>query len=414
MASPGSRDAAADFMRMACEAAFGAFGGTSPNPAVGAVIARGRERVSIGSTMACGMDHAEVCAIRGAAGRDLAGAELYVTLEPCCHHGKTPPCTDAIIQAGIARVYLPVLDPNPRVAGKGVDALRAAGVEVIMMPEFASAAIDLIRPFSKYIQTGRAFILHKSAMTLDGRTATHAGNSQWISSDHSRYIVHRIRSLVDAVIIGCGTLVADNPTLNARPDSFHPAVGRYFSAGEYRFGGRENFLLERIFAAPSIAARPAPWRVIMGLPGRIDMSYNVFFDDRVLIYADASRRESVSLRDDAPIVRRLIETGSLVFCEGAGPAERARFAAADLASRGVVYAMLEGGARTAGSFYDAGEIDEFLYIIAPKMIGGGLPVVAGTGAETIADGIVLHDVSCAYVNGDVMYHAYRDPWRGGA
>jgi len=401
------------YMRLACEAAFGAIGRTSPNPPVGALLVRGDAIVSTGATMACGLDHAEICAIRQADARDLNGAEMFVTLEPCCHHGKTPPCVDAIIEAGIARVYLPLCDPNPRVAGKGVAALRAAGVDVVMMPEFAPAAFDLIRPFAKYIQTGRAHVMHKSAMTLDGRTATHSGNSQWISSEHSRFIVHLLRGMVDAIVIGCGTLVADNPTLNARPDSFSREIAAYFSSGSHRRSGRDDVVLDMTLSARGSRERRSPLRIIVGLPERIDPAFNIFFDDRFLFYAEPHDLARVSSRSDTEIVRKLADAGRIVTMRGETTAERARFITTDLAARGIIYAMLEGGARTAGAFFDAGEIDEFLYIVAPKVLGDGLPTIAGTGPNAIAEALALHEVSCVFAGGDVVYHAYREPFRGG-
>ena len=229
-------------MTDALRLALAGMGRTSPNPSVGAVIVRGEAIVSTGRTGPYGGDHAEVSAIRTAR-QDLRGAEMYVSLEPCCHHGKTPPCTDAIIGAGITRVHIPLLDPNPMVAGKGALALREAGVEVVIRRDLASSAADLIRPFKKFILRKRPFTVLKLALTLDGRTATAGGDSRWISNDWSRFVAHRLRSLCDAVIVGKNTLAADNPSLTVRLGDFPPEVADSFRLDEFPVRGYDNYLL---------------------------------------------------------------------------------------------------------------------------------------------------------------------------
>ena len=199
-------------MLKAFEAAFSRCGYTSPNPPVGAVVVKDGRIISSGGTQFCGGDHAEVCAINSAGG-DADGAELYVTLEPCSHYGKTPPCTDKIISSGIKRVYLPILDSNPKVSGNGVRILRDNGIEVIIVEEFKDYAIDMYRSFFTLINKKRSYLIHKSAVTLDGFIADANGSSKWISNEISRYISHRLRAVNDAVIIGKNTLLADNPSL---------------------------------------------------------------------------------------------------------------------------------------------------------------------------------------------------------
>ncbi len=194
-------------------------GRVSPNPMVGAVIGRQDEVIAEGFHGQLGGPHAEVEAISAAGDRDLAGATLYVSLEPCCHHGRTPPCTDAIRRAGIRRVVVASDDPSEHAAGRGLGILRDEGVEVVMGDgELASRARLLNQPFRKRSRTGCPWVLFKSAMTLDGKVATGSGDSKWISCEASRRLAHQWRSECDAVAVGVGTALADDPLLTARLD----------------------------------------------------------------------------------------------------------------------------------------------------------------------------------------------------
>ena len=196
-------------MRMALELAAKALGRTSPNPMVGAVVVRDGRVVGIGYHARAGTPHAEVHALR-AAGEMARGATLYVTLEPCCHHGRTGPCTEAVINAGISRVVMAMTDPNPGVAGRGAQRLREAGIKVetgVMEDE----AKKLNEVFIKYITTGIPYVVMKTAMSLDGKIATAGGESQWITGPESRAFVHRLRDRYDAILVGSGTVLADNP-----------------------------------------------------------------------------------------------------------------------------------------------------------------------------------------------------------
>ncbi len=203
------------WMRKAVELAERGRGHVEPNPLVGAIIVRDGRAVGEGWHQQYGQAHAEVNAL-AAAGDAAHGATLYVTLEPCCHHGKTPPCTDAVLHAGIARVVAALADPFPLVAGQGAARLRSAGVAV----EFGVCA-DLARrqnaPYLKLLAAGRPYIHAKWAMTLDGKIATRTGDSQWISSDASRRVVHELRGRMDGILVGIGTALADDPLLTARP-----------------------------------------------------------------------------------------------------------------------------------------------------------------------------------------------------
>jgi diaminohydroxyphosphoribosylaminopyrimidine deaminase / 5-amino-6-(5-phosphoribosylamino)uracil reductase len=203
----------------AIELARRGLGAVKPNPVVGAVVARDGETLGEGWHEAFGGLHAEVKAIEACGLEDLSGATLYVSLEPCCHEGKTPPCTEAILQAGIRRVVIASDDPTEKASGRGLGILRDEGVEVIVADgEVAASARLLNQAFRKHARVGRPWVLFKSAMTLDGKVATRTGDSKWISGEDSRELAHRWRASVDAVVVGIGTALADDPQLTARPD----------------------------------------------------------------------------------------------------------------------------------------------------------------------------------------------------
>ncbi|MFW5808645.1 MAG: bifunctional diaminohydroxyphosphoribosylaminopyrimidine deaminase/5-amino-6-(5-phosphoribosylamino)uracil reductase RibD, partial [Spirochaetota bacterium] len=261
------------FMEKALQCAFSKIGITSPNPPVGAVIADNEQILSCGGTQPFGCDHAEIHALSKA---DMVppSARMYVTLEPCCHYGKTPPCTNAIIESGITDVYIGTIDPNPLVSGKGIKALQDAGVRVTILEEYGDACRELIRPFYTLIQKKRPHILHKSAMTLDGCTATRTKDSKWITSSDARALVHRLRSLVDAVIIGKGTYLNDNPSLNVRQTDL---------AAPVRFSGERSWFMETLASADFGVRKENPLRVIIGGPNDFKNA-NVFFDENYLIF----------------------------------------------------------------------------------------------------------------------------------
>ncbi|HLO26617.1 MAG TPA: bifunctional diaminohydroxyphosphoribosylaminopyrimidine deaminase/5-amino-6-(5-phosphoribosylamino)uracil reductase RibD, partial [Geobacteraceae bacterium] len=202
------------YMKRAIALARRGVGKTSPNPAVGCVIVKDETIVGEGWHRKAGGPHAEALALRQA-GAAVRGADVYVTLEPCAHYGKTPPCADALIAAGVKRVFAAMVDPNPKVKGRGVTALRAAGIEVTAGLLEAESRL-LNEPFVKHVTTGIPFVILKSAMTLDGKTATEGGDSKWITNEKSRAYVHKLRSMVDAVMVGAGTVAADDPLLTSR------------------------------------------------------------------------------------------------------------------------------------------------------------------------------------------------------
>src|ERR1700674_3253925 len=207
------------YVARAVELARNGAGAVKPNPVVGAVVAHDGEILGEGWHEQLGAAHAEVNAIEACGVADLSGATLYVSLEPCCHEGKTPPCTEAILQAGLRRVVIASDDPTEKASGRGLGMLRDEGVEVVVADgELAARARLLNQVFRKHARVGRPWVLFKSAMTLDGKVATRTGDSKWISGEDSRELAHRWRASVDAVVVGIGTALADDPRLTARPD----------------------------------------------------------------------------------------------------------------------------------------------------------------------------------------------------
>lgn len=287
---------------------------TSPNPWVGCVIEPGG---FAGATSPPGGPHAEASALT-AAGRQARGATLYCTLEPCAHQGRTPPCVDAIVAAGITRVVVGVQDPDPQVRGAGVAALRQAGVEV----EVGVREHDVrgsLAPYLKHRSTGRPWVVLKLASTLDGRTASPDGSSRWITGPEARADAHRLRAESDAVIVGAGTVRADDPALDVRHVSLR---------------------------GPNAVTDREPMRVVLG-------------------------RAPVGARAQ-PLVELGGDLGQVLD---------------DLGSRGVLQALVEGGATVAGAFHRAGLVDRYVFYLAPALLGGddGRPVLAGAGAPSLAD-----------------------------
>lgn len=395
------------YMTEALKIAFSRIGKTSPNPPVGAVIVKDGSVISRGGTCEYGCDHAEIDAIKNACA-DLNGAHLYVTLEPCCHYGKTPPCTQTIIKSGISRVYAAIADPNPLVAGKGIEQLRNAGIEALIMEEMAGPASELIRPFKKYILKSRPYIIHKAALTLDGKTAAISGDSKWISSEYSRYLTHRLRSLVDAVIIGKNTFEKDNPALNSRLDSFPEEVKDYFLDNDFSLSGENNFFLKMLLTSKEPFDGANPCRVIAGIPENILMLKNIFFDDNILLFIEKKIMNDLAVRQDYKILKKYDDCGKIVPLNGSSYKERIDGMLKELHKRGIMCAMLEGGGKLAGSFFNSGEIDQFLYFIAPKVMGNGLPVMDGRGAMNIKDAPKLRHVSSVMIKDDLIYNAYLD------
>jgi diaminohydroxyphosphoribosylaminopyrimidine deaminase / 5-amino-6-(5-phosphoribosylamino)uracil reductase len=295
--------------------------------------------------------HAEVAALEACrvAGHDPAGATLYVTLEPCAHHGRQPPCAEAIIDAGIARVVVGCDDPSDKASGRGPGMLRDGGVDVALAdgPEAAAARL-LNQSFRKHARTGRPLVTLKSALTLDGRTATESGDSRWISGPESRATVHNWRAESDAVAVGIGTVLADDPLLTARDTD--SAVARQ------------------------------PRRVVFDSEARLPL------DSALVRSLDVAPVVVVASGSAAPDRVAALRGASVetIVVEGS-PAERVRAGLSELGRRDVTSVLLEGGARLAGAFLDAGEVDALALFVAPVVLGGAeaRPLAAGEGARSL-------------------------------
>jgi diaminohydroxyphosphoribosylaminopyrimidine deaminase/5-amino-6-(5-phosphoribosylamino)uracil reductase len=363
-------------LQKALELAERGRGRVSPNPLVGAVLVDGADLIGEGFHAELGGSHAEVAAIDDcrARGHDPAGSTMYVTLEPCAHHGRQPPCVGAILEAGIARVVIASEDPSEKASGRGPGILRDEGVQVDLAdgPE-AAAARMLNQAFRKHSRTGRPLVTLKSALSLDGRVATSAGASKWISGEASRRLVHRWRAESDAVCVGIGTALADDPLLTARdrPDARQPTRVVFDSQARLPPTSR---LVTSIGVAPLV--------VIAG-PG-------------------APPRRTDSLKAAG---------AEVVVCDG-DPAGQVAGALAELGRREVTSVLLEGGSTLAGAFLDAEEIDEVRLFLAPIVIGGSgaRPLIGGTGAATIADAIPALSMEWERSNDDLLIRARLREW----
>jgi len=332
-------------MARALELATRGEGFVEPNPMVGCVLVRQGHRIGEGWHRRYGGPHAEIEALRSING-PATGATMYVSLEPCCHTGKTPPCTDAVIEAGLTRVVIAQRDPYPEVGGQGIERLRAAGiqVEVGLLEE---AARQLNAPFRKLVERGVPWIIAKWAMTLDGKLASRTGHSRWISSEGSRRRVHELRRRVDAIMVGRGTVVADNPRLTARPPG------------------------ERVATRIVVDSQAS-------LPHRCAL-VETAREQPVLI--------ATSRQADPDRCQRLEQAGcETLRCEGDTQQTRLQSLLKELGRRRMTNVLVEGGGRLLGSLFDLDNIDELHVFVAPKLVGGqaGPSPMAGVGLAEIS------------------------------
>ncbi|TWU31515.1 bifunctional diaminohydroxyphosphoribosylaminopyrimidine deaminase/5-amino-6-(5-phosphoribosylamino)uracil reductase RibD [Novipirellula artificiosorum] len=351
----------AEFMRLALQLAEQGRGYVEPNPMVGCVIVRGGKVIGQGFHERFGEAHAEVNALRSCG--DPSGATVYVTLEPCCHFGKTPPCTHALIEAGVRRVVVAMGDPFDQVNGGGLTDLQQAGIETVSGVMDAEAR-ELNIAYLKRIQTGRPWCVAKWAMTVDGRIATTIGQSQWITGDESRCDVHQLRGRSDAILVGMGTVLADDPLLTARP------------AGP-RTATRVVFCSRRVPDASSKLIQSAR-------------------DIPLLLIA------SESLGDES--LNPLEQLGATVFrCGTADPVEGVREAVAHLGSLGMTNVIVEGGGELLGSFVQSGQIDEYHVYMGAKVFGGRTAPgpIGGPGFEQLTDAVALRLIRTAQIGEDV-------------
>ena len=355
------------YMKRALTLARKGIGKTAPNPAVGCVIVKDGRIVGTGWHRKAGSPHAEIhaLAMAGPAARD---ADVYVTLEPCCHTGKTPPCSQALIDAGVKRVIAGMSDPNPRVGGGGLAALTGAGIEVVCgVLQDDCAAIN--RPFIKHISTGMPYVTYKCAMTMDGKIATVTGESRWISGEDSRRYVHKMRARMDAVMVGVDTVIADNPELTVR-----------------HVRGR------------------SPLRVI------VDSSLRTPESVRILNGKLASRTIIATTESNPLIHRRYLRQGAaILICEQQDGRVSMEDMLQKLGDMGIQSILLEGGGRLAGSLLERGLIDEFVFFLAPKILGSdGFSPFALVGMTSMEQTYRLAFTHVGRSGADIVVHAYPE------
>jgi len=357
------------FMKKALREARKGLGRTSPNPAVGAVIVRRGEIVARGYHRRAGLPHAEAEALNKLE-RTSPGDSLYVTLEPCNHVGKTPPCTHAILKSGIKRVVIGMKDPNPMVAGGGCEFLREHGIEVVTNV-LESECSRLNEDFLKFVSLGRPFVIAKSALTMDGWIATSSGHSRWITNDKSRQFVHRLRDRVDAVMVGIGTVLADNPSLTAR-----------LPKGK----GRD------------------PLRVI------VDTHLRTPLNSKVMIHDSTADTLLVNCEDawSGDQERFRAKGVSTLVC----PTKAGKIDLAVLLSKlgemSITSLLVEGGASITGSMLREKLIDKFYIFKAPKILGGddGIPMAAGPGAKRMDECVNLKEIRVRRFGDDTLIRGY--------
>jgi diaminohydroxyphosphoribosylaminopyrimidine deaminase / 5-amino-6-(5-phosphoribosylamino)uracil reductase len=360
-----SSDSAA--MLRTLELAGSARGRTWPNPMVGCVIVRDGRIIAEGNTQPCGQDHAEADALRKVDFR-APGATLYVNLEPCCHWGRTPPCTDAILRSGAERVVIGTVDPHPVVAGKGIEILRKAGIQVdVGLHEDAARALNEAHIVT--MTQGRPFVTIKAAVTLDGRTATRVRSSMWITGDAARAHARKERAMHQAVLVGVGTVLQDDPQLNVRlPEE------------------RRRGLQDPLRVVLDSELRTPPEAKLLHTPGGAVL----------LCTTDAAAA--------SPAAEALRGAGAEVLPCGPGPRVDLAAALAALAGRNIATLFVEGGSTVHGAFVDAGFADRWLVYVAPKVFGGGdaLPLAAGVGVGDAKEATRLAPFSVTRLGRDVL------------
>lgn len=357
-------------MEQALSLARLALGQASPNPAVGAVVVKDGAVVGQGYTQPPGSWHAEVAALEQA-GEKARGGTMYVSLEPCCHHGRTPPCSQAIIAAGMAEVHLAMLDPNPLVSGRGKDQLEGGGIRVYA-GEHEKEAGELNEAYTKFITTGMPWVTVKFAISLDGKIATRSGDSRWISGEQARKYVHKLRYTSDAVMVGVNTVLFDDPRLTSRCN------GR---------GG---------------TARKQPLRVIVTGRGQIPLTARLFGEPGRTLVAlgrfEAAEEKAACAGVNAELVE-LPSSGGQVDLAGLLKV---------LGERDITSVLVEGGETLLGSLFDCGLVDKVIVFVAPIIIGGkgARTAVGGSGVDKVIDSLRLKRIAVEQFGEDVMVSGY--------
>ncbi len=357
-------------MARALELARKGAGRTSPNPMVGAVIVKNGQVVGEGYHKKAGFPHGEIAALKKA-GRKAQGADLYVNLEPCCHFGKTPPCTDAILAAGIRKVIVGMRDPNKLVSGKGVRKLRQKGIEVVT-GVLGKECTRLNEVFIKFICTRRPFVILKTAVSLDGKIATSAGQSQWITGPKARQRVHQTRNEVDAIIAGAGTVVKDNPSLTTRL--------------------RKKLNVKH------------PVRVILDNENRVPLSANVFqnTDSQQVLYIAG---KSLPVSRKKALTQKGVEVLSLKEKKGGVDLQHLMQV---LGEKELTSVLIEGGGEVNASALEAGLVDKVMVFVAPVLIGGrdAPGPVGGHGVRRLEEALKIKNMSVTPIGNDWLLEGY--------
>ncbi|RJR38646.1 MAG: bifunctional diaminohydroxyphosphoribosylaminopyrimidine deaminase/5-amino-6-(5-phosphoribosylamino)uracil reductase RibD [Deltaproteobacteria bacterium] len=368
-------------MKLALSLAAKGAGRVSPNPMVGAVVVKEDRIIGRGYHRAYGKPHAEVEALKKA-GAAAQGADLYVTLEPCNHQGKTPPCTQAVLNAGIRRVVMATRDPNPRVNGGGAEFLQAQGVQV-EIGLLADEARRLNEAWFKWVETGLPFVVAKAACSLDGKIATAGGESQWLTGEQARAFGHHLRHQLDAILVGVGTVLADDPQLTTRLPS--PKT-------ENRKPKTENHPRD-------------PVRIVLDSRLRLPLSAR-------LLHLDSTAPTWIACTPVAPRdkIQDLQELGAEVLMLPSEPGGLVALKPllAELGSRRVQSLLVEGGAETLGSFFDQRLVDKFYFFYAPKILGGKTApgMLAGAGAKHLGNALQAKDLQVNKLGPDLLVTGY--------
>ncbi|RAL26499.1 bifunctional diaminohydroxyphosphoribosylaminopyrimidine deaminase/5-amino-6-(5-phosphoribosylamino)uracil reductase RibD [Thermoflavimicrobium daqui] len=355
-----------DWMHLAWQLAKSTAGQTAPNPMVGACVVKDGRLVGLGSHLQAGTAHAEVHALNMAQEK-AQGSTLYVTLEPCNHYGRTPPCTEKIITSGVKRVVVGSLDPDPLVAGKGIQRLQEAGIEVIQ-PVYEEACIRLNEAYFHHRHTGYPFVTLKTAMTLDGKIATHVGDSQWITNEKSRQKVHQLRHQHDAILVGVGTVLADNPRLTARLE----------------VGGIQ------------------PIRVV------VDSHLRTPIDSNITDVTEAKTWIFTTDAKDQQKEQELIAKGVKVISTGAGSQVDLEVVLQTLGDHGILSLLVEGGGEVNASFLHGNHVQKVIAFIAPKLLGGrNSPTsIEGENPEKMKESKELKDITIERFGDDLCIIGY--------
>ncbi len=345
-------------------------GNTSPNPAVGCIIVKNGRIVGKGATQKSGCDHAEIAALKEAK-LSAKNASLYVTLEPCVDYPgkKTPSCASAIIKAGIKEVFVGMKDPNPHIKGKGIIQLKKAGIKVTLLKENLREIYALNEDFFKYIQTSIPFVYAKSAMTLDGNIATEEGDSKWISSEESRTWVHQLRNRVDAVLVGVGTVIMDNPRLNVR----------------------------------LVPKMKDPLRIIVDPEGRTPLNSFVMKDKGKTLFV-VKKSISKSFLKECEKKHKEVLTLNTYPNTGFHLKKLVRYLGKE---KGIESLLIEGGGRVFHHALHEKIIDKLIVFIAPKILGGkGLPLFNGKTSLKMSEALKINDISVENSGGDILVEGY--------